>query len=119
MPNICNIQCTNIVSNICNNVLYELDELIQKYKEDGEQADSDFESEDWEEELESDESESESDIVFTPSKKILSHFISNIQQVKKEFLTYITQLPVIGFNSGRYDLNLIKTDILKFKLHRK
>ena len=95
-------------------VLYELDELIQKYKEDGEQADSDFESEDWEEELESDESQSESDIVFTPSKKILSHFISNIQQVKKEFLTYISQLPIIGFNSGRYDLNLIKTDILKY-----
>ena len=82
-------------------VLYELDELMQKYKEEGEQVDSD-------------KSESESDIVFTPSKKILSHFLSNIQQVKKEFLTYITQLPVIRFNSGRYDLNLIKIDILKY-----
>ena len=95
-------------------VLYELDELIQKYKEEGEELDSDFESEDWEEGVESDESDSESDIVFTPSRKILSHFISNIQQVKKDFLTYITQLPVIGFNSGRYDLNLIKVDILKY-----
>ena len=97
-------------------VLYELDELIQKYKEEGKEVDSDFESEDWEEEVESDESDSESDVVFTPNRKILSHFISNIQQVKKEFLTYITQLPVIGFNSGRYDLNLIKTDILIFSI---
>ena len=59
-------------------VLYELDpELIQKYKEEGEEVDSDFESEDWEEEVESDESDSESDIVLTPSRKILSHFVSN------------------------------------------
>ena len=95
-------------------VLYELDEFIQRYKEELEEVDSDFESEDWEEELESDKSELESDIVFTPSRKILSHFISNIQQLKNEFLTYITQLPVIGFNSGRYYFNLIKTDILKY-----
>ena len=57
-------------------VLYDLDELIQEYKEEGEQVDSDFES----------------------------HFISNIQQVKKDYLTYITQLPVIRFNSGRHEV---------------
>ena len=67
-------------------VLYELDELIQKYKEEGEQVDSDFESEDWEEELESDESDSESNIVFTPSKKFCHISYPIFNKLRKSFL---------------------------------
>ena len=62
-------------------VLYELDELNQKYKEEREEVDSkDIESDFCEEKVETEDSYSESDIIFTPNRKVLSHFISNIQQ---------------------------------------
>ena len=35
-------------------------------------------------------------------------------QLKKRLLRYIRQAPVVGFNSGRYDLNLIKIRLHSF-----
>ena len=32
----------------------------------------------------------------------------------KEFDKYLSQVPVIGFNSGKYDLNLVKRQIMLY-----
>ena len=36
-----------------------------------------------------------------------SHFTNKLENIKKRCDDYISQLPVIGFNSGKYDINLI------------
>ena len=46
--------------------------------------------------------------------KIASHFISSINDIRKKFEIYLCQLPVVGFNSGKYDINLIKREIMLF-----
>ena len=46
--------------------------------------------------------------------KILSHIYKSLCSLKQEFLRYISQVPVIGFNSGRYDINLIKKEIMSY-----
>ena len=39
--------------------------------------------------------------------------------MKSEFEIYCTQLPVIGFNSGKYDINLIKSElVIQLGLHK-
>ena len=38
--------------------------------------------------------------------------IAQLKQIRKQFLRYISQFPVFGYNSGRYDLNLIKTYLI-------
>ena len=44
-----------------------------------------------------------------------SRFTKSIyKSLETELLTYIRRVPVIGFNSGRYDLNLIKRDFHSF-----
>ena len=40
-------------------------------------------------------------------------------QLKKQLLRYIRQVPVVGFNSGRYDLNLIKVQLHSFFCSKK
>ena len=40
--------------------------------------------------------------------KISSHFIFSINDIKKKFEKYLCQLPVIDFNSGKYDIKLVK-----------
>ena len=39
--------------------------------------------------------------------------ISPLELLVKQFYRYLRQLPVIGFNSGKYDINLIKPYLLK------
>ena len=39
---------------------------------------------------------------------------SIFESVQTELLTYIRRVPVVGFNSGRYDLNLIKREFHSF-----
>ena len=39
---------------------------------------------------------------------------SPVQKMQEALLAYINRVPVIGFNSGRYDLNLIKRDFHTF-----
>ena len=46
--------------------------------------------------------------------KIVSHFISSINEIRKNFEKYLCQLPVVGFNSGKYDINLIKREIMLY-----
>ena len=45
---------------------------------------------------------------------IVSYFISSINEVRKNFKKYLCQLPVVGFNSGKYDINSIKRKIMLF-----
>ena len=56
----------------------------------------------------------ETDISANTHPKIVSHFISSINEVRKNFEKYLCQLPVLGFNSGKYDINLIKKEIMLF-----
>ena len=46
--------------------------------------------------------------------KIASHFILTINDIRKKFENHLCQLPVVGFNSGKYDINLIKKQIMMF-----
>nr|XP_054750818.1 uncharacterized protein LOC129256682 [Lytechinus pictus] len=36
------------------------------------------------------------------------HKATHLQRLKERFMNHITELPVVGFNSGRYDINAIK-----------
>ena len=54
------------------------------------------------------EKTNEIDISENIHAKIVSHFTSSINGIRKNFKNYLRQLPVIGFNSGKYDSNLIK-----------
>ena len=45
--------------------------------------------------------------------KASSHMKKHIEKLTERFLTYIKVMPVQGFNSARYDLNLMKKHILK------
>ena len=40
------------------------------------------------------------------------------EQLEKRFDTYMSQIPVIGFNSGSYDLNILKPDLIPI-LHQR
>ena len=46
------------------------------------------------------------------SSKAKTHFLSRILELKKCFEIYPSQIPVIGFNSGKYEINLIKEEIM-------
>ena len=56
----------------------------------------------------------ETDMSANIHPKIVSHFISSINEVRKNFEKYLCQLAVVGFNSGKYDINLIKKEIMLF-----
>ena len=48
----------------------------------------------------------------TTTKVSLRQFNYNIyKRLYTQFMNYCTQLPILGFNSSRYDLNLIKSKI--------
>ena len=83
-------------------VFSQLDQLMEDYQESAEH-DSEYEY---------DESEDE-DSEFHRAK-LSSHFFKSINKLKDEFNRYINQLPVIGFNSGKYDINLIKHQIMSY-----
>ena len=82
-------------------VFNDLDDLMEKYSTSTE---SDEES--------SDTTLSNSTNDNSLSSKTKSHFLSRILDLRRDFETYLSQLPVIGFNSGKYDLNLIKEEIM-------
>jgi G:T-mismatch repair DNA endonuclease (very short patch repair protein) len=49
------------------------------------------------------------------SKKIM---LNQLENLKLKFEKYVTEIPVLGFNSGRYDINLVKGKILEqMELH--
>ena len=79
-------------------VFDSLDQLIERYSDTSEI------------EIEEDRENKERDI----HPKIASHFILTINDIRKKFENYLYQLPVVGFNSGKYDINLIKKEIMMF-----
>ena len=79
-------------------VFDSLDQLIERYSDTSEI------------EIEEDLENKERDI----HPKIASHFILTINDIRKKFENYLCQLPVVGFNSGKYDINLIKKEIMMF-----
>ena len=42
------------------------------------------------------------------------HTLIRLKAIKHKFRGYLKQLPVIGFNSARYDLNLMKSDLIPY-----
>ena len=71
-------------------VYYQLNELISKYNINLKSSKSNYDT------------------------KISSHFFNSLTNIKKDLDRYISQIPVIGFNSGKYDLNLIKIYIMTY-----
>ena len=47
------------------------------------------------------------------NKNVQKLLKKEILQLQNDFQKYIQELPVIGFNSGRYDLNLVKPKLMK------
>ena len=77
-----------------------LDQLIERYSDTNEYKE--------------DQETNETDMSENIHPKIASHFISSINDIRKKFEIYLCQLPVVGFNSGKYDINLIKREIMLF-----
>ena len=40
--------------------------------------------------------------------------LARLEAIRHKFRGYLKQLPVIGFNSARYDLNLMKSDLIPY-----
>ena len=93
---------TAILKNKYATVFSQLDQLMDEY-----QGNVEYDSEYNHVESEAEESD-------IHRAKLASHYIKAINNLKGEFERYITQLPVIGFNSGKYDVNLIKHQIMSY-----
>ena len=44
---------------------------------------------------------------------------SQLSELQQHFERYVKTLPVFGFNSGKYDLNLIKSYLLPYLIHER
>ena len=60
-----------------------------------------------------DDDEDDNDEVANRVKKRKSLMLRAVQKAESKFLTYVTTLPILGYNSARYDLNLLKSEVLK------
>ena len=76
-------------------VYHELGALKEQYSHESDKLESEFE-------------ESVSD------SKVRAHFANVVTTMIKEFDKYLSQVPVFGFNSGKYDLNLVKRQIMLY-----
>ena len=96
-------------------VYYKLDELIEKYS--NQDTDNDTDDDDDDDTYDLDESDNtiltQSELQLDKKDKLYNHLRTSIINIRKEFDNYIHQLPVIGFNSGKYDINLIKNQIIR------
>ena len=88
----------HILTEKYSSLILQLDELIESYQSTQNQ--------------DSESTESSNHIL---NKKQLSNPFINL---KKEFERYLRQIPVLGFNSGKYDLNLIKKHIMAYITYR-
>ena len=93
---------TTLLKKKYETIFSQLDQLMDEY-----QGSIEYDSE-----YNDDESEDEESDIHRA--KLASHYIKAINNLKGEFERYITQLPVIGFNSGKYDVNLIKHQIMTY-----
>ena len=48
------------------------------------------------------------------SSNVKTHFLNRILDLQKKFEIYLSQIPVIGFNLGKYKINLIKEEIMLY-----
>ena len=48
------------------------------------------------------------------SSNTKTHFFNKILDLQKKFKIYLSQIPVVGFNSGKYDIDLIKEEIMLY-----
>ena len=83
-------------------IFCQLDNLLEEYQYNIEN----------ESEIESGESEDEEADIHRA--KLASHLYKSISNLKDEFKSYITQLPVSGFNLSKYDITLIKHQIMSY-----
>ena len=86
----------NILKDKYSSLNAELDELIERYQ--GNQSNDSY--------FKSDECLLQSQAEERGSNPFIN--------LKHEFNNYLKQIPVIGFNSGKYDLNLIKNQIMAY-----
>ena len=64
--------------------------------------------------IESDDDDDDDDDCYTKSYPQTREIMSKlIRRTRKQFETYCQQIPVLGFNSAKYDLNLLKTKLAK------
>ena len=84
-------------------VFQDLDDLLTKYSVDPE-------SDPHLSETSSAESTNEKSL----SSNVKTHFLNGILDLQKKFEIYLSQIPVIGFNAGKYDINLIKEQIMLY-----
>ena len=75
-------------------------------------ADLDARKHAWEEETKEAEEEEEEEEEAENGKKTVNPYKKHMQQLYR----WLRQLPVIGFNSGRYDLNVIKQFLIPYLL---
>ena len=87
--------CYQIMKQRYKFVYLELEALKDQYSQESEELEPEFEDPD-------------SDL------KVRSHFANVIITMIKEFDKYLPQVPVIGFISGKYDLNLVKRQIMLY-----
>ena len=87
--------CYQIMKERYDYVYHELEVLKEQYSNESDES-----------EYESEESDS--------NPKMRSHFANVVSTMIKEFDKYLSQVPVIGFNSGKYDLNLVKRQIMLY-----
>jgi hypothetical protein len=67
------------------------------------------------EEEEEEEEEEEKEV---EEKDVAAAMLKKIALVKQKLENYCLQLPILGFNSQKYDLNLIKTKLTKFMVQQ-
>ena len=90
----------HILTEKYSSLILQLDKLIESYQSNQTQ--------------ESDSESIESSNYILKEKQVSNPFIN----LKKEFERYLKQIPVLGFNSGKYDLNLIKKHIMAHITYR-
>ena len=110
---VCFVRCTNRDNDpIVSNVLEYINDLgskinakvLESFKCVTEQLDV----------LEEQEKKLEEVALKNSKLKTGAYVQSPIQRLRQALMLYINRVPVVGFNSGRYDLNLIKRDFHSF-----
>ena len=89
---------SNILRNKFSSVFSQLDQIMEQYQ-DNENLEADSENESLE---------------TLHELKNNTYFRNLISNIYKELEKYINQIPVVGFNSGKYDLNLIKPELMSY-----
>ena len=110
---VCFVRCTNKDTDpIVTNVLEYIDDLGSKI---GAKVRETFKCvTDQLDVLEDQEKELERSAMKASKLKSGSYVQSPIKRLRHALMGYIYRVPVVGFNSGRYDLNLIKRDFHSF-----